>query len=136
VRKHILERLALFLSDRKAISKRNIEWLKDGDNLQVIETENIQVKRSLKIQTTERTSIEAASAAHIKGSGNKLRIYISSRIELDLWEVSLTICNTLLSRTRNEDVLVLHTILESPLNVLRRRGYNSMYCASPSIRQF
>jgi len=38
--------------------------------------------------------------------------------------VALTLCNVVLSRCRNEDVLIFHSILEAPLPVLRRRGYN------------
>jgi hypothetical protein len=38
--------------------------------------------------------------------------------------VALTLCNVLLKRCRNEDVLIFHSILEAPLPVLRRRGYN------------
>lgn len=36
----------------------------------------------------------------------------------------MTLCNVVLSRCRNEDVLIFHSILEAPLPVLRRRGYN------------
>lgn len=40
------------------------------------------------------------------------------------FRVALTLCNVLLKRCRNEDVLIFHSILEAPLPVLRRRGYN------------
>lgn len=38
--------------------------------------------------------------------------------------MALALCPVLLTKTRNEDVLVLHTILEASLSMLRRRGYN------------
>jgi hypothetical protein len=44
--------------------------------------------------------------------------------EAHSYRVALTLCNVVLSRCRNEDVLIFHSILEAPLPVLRRRGYN------------
>jgi hypothetical protein len=90
LRKHVLERLALFLSDRRASSKYDIDWLKgsagDTENLQVLQADSIQIKRTIKTTQAERTSIEPASAASIKSTGSRIRIYISFRMQLDMYE--------------------------------------------------
>lgn len=90
LRKHVLERLALFLSDRRASSKYEVEWLKgsagDMDNLQVLQADSLQIKRTIKTNQAERTSIEPVSAATIKSTGNRIRLYISHRMQLDMYE--------------------------------------------------
>ena len=90
LRKHVLERLALFLSDRRASSKYEIDWLKgsagDAENLQVLQADTIQIKRTIKTNQAERTSIEPASAASIRSTGNRITIYISYRMQLDMYE--------------------------------------------------
>ena len=90
LRKHILERLALFLSDRRSASKYDIDWLKgsagDVENLQVLQADSIQIKRTIKTTQAERLSIEETSAASIKSTGNRIRIYISVRMQLDMYE--------------------------------------------------
>lgn len=90
LRKHILERLALFLSDRRSVCKYDMDWLKgssgDTENLQVLQADSIQIKRIIKTSQAERTSIEPASAASIKSTGNRIRIYISFQMQLDMYE--------------------------------------------------
>jgi hypothetical protein len=90
LRKHILERLALFLSDRRSACKYDMDWLKGGtgetENLQVLQADSIQIKRTIKTSQSERTSIEPASAAFIKSTNNRIRIYISRQMQLDMYE--------------------------------------------------
>lgn len=90
LRKLVVERLALFLAERRSQSRYDMDWLrgedKSGENLQVVEVDELQLKQTLKINQTERSEIQPVSAAVIKTAGTKIKLYISARMSLDLFE--------------------------------------------------
>jgi hypothetical protein len=83
----VLERLALFLSERnRSSSDLTLEHLKKEGNFHVLETSSVSLKRTFKQGTMERTNVQQISAAVLKGRGNVVSLYLSRAVELDMYE--------------------------------------------------
>lgn len=83
----VLERLALFLSERnRSSSDLTLEHLKQEGNFQVLETQSVNLRRTFKHGQMERTNLQEISAAAIKARGNVVSLYLSRSVELDMYE--------------------------------------------------
>lgn len=110
LRKLILERLALFLSERvKSASDVSLEWLRKEGNFSVLEVKGLNLKRTYRQGQVERSNVQAMSAAIIQSRGSCISLYISQSMELDMYEVASALVKTLFKRTRPDEPLLLMT---------------------------
>lgn len=87
LRKLVLERLALFYSDRtRSNAEVGLDWLKKDKNFAVYQVSSINLKRTLKQGLMERANTQAVSACVLKGRGGLVNLYISQSVELDMFE--------------------------------------------------
>lgn len=111
LRKLILERLAVFLSERQKSSSSDIslDWLRKEGNFQVLEVPALNMKRTLRQGQREQTNVQQISAAVIRARGNAVQLYVSQSIELDMYEVASALVKTLFKKTRPDEPLLLMT---------------------------
>jgi hypothetical protein len=87
LRQLVLERLTLFYSDRtRTNAEVSLDWLKKDKNFIVFQVGSINLKRTLKQGSLERTNLQAVSACVLKGRGGIINLYISTGVELDMFE--------------------------------------------------
>lgn len=87
LRQLVLERLTLFYSDRtRTNAEVSLDWLKKDKNFSVFQVGSINLKRTLKQGGLERTNLQAVSACVLKGRGGIINLYISTGVELDMFE--------------------------------------------------
>ncbi len=83
----ILERLALFFSDRgRSSSDVSLEWLRKEGHLTVLTANSIYLKRTYRQGQVEKQNSQAISAAVVKGRGSVINMYISEAMEIDMFE--------------------------------------------------
>jgi hypothetical protein len=83
----VLERLALFYSDRsKSNAEVSLDWLKKDKNFNVFQVGSINLKRTLKQGGMERTNSQAVSACVMKARGGVINLYVSTGVEMDMFE--------------------------------------------------
>lgn len=128
LRKLVLERLALFYSDRtRSNAEISLDWLKKDKNFAVYQVTSINLKRTLKQGLMERTNVQTVSACVLKGRGDLVNLYISQSVELDMFEyvprhifalliltslperVALALVKALFRKVRPDDPLLLMT---------------------------
>ncbi|KAF8523641.1 hypothetical protein JB92DRAFT_3140729 [Gautieria morchelliformis] len=121
----VLERLPLFLHERTpAQAAVSYSWLENSDNFVVTEVGKLVLTRTLQFGQTRIVKTQEASAtAERKGKG-PIRLWIAGNNQLDLFEVSNSLCRVILQRHKANDSLLFMTILSTDLKSLRRRGYN------------
>ncbi|CDZ96200.1 Transcription factor Opi1 [Phaffia rhodozyma] len=115
----ILERLPIYLHEKQ--HPITTETLRNS--IEVYEVHKLELKRTLRIGTIVKTSIEPVSAAASEDRGGKIRLAVSSSIDLELYEVASALIKHLPVQSRSTDALLLSTILSTPLSALRRRGF-------------
>ncbi len=87
LRQLVLERLALFLSERnRSPSDITLEHLKKPGNFAVMESSGVTLKRTFRQGQLERNNVQQISAAVIKGKNNVITMYLSKGVELDMYE--------------------------------------------------
>lgn len=87
LRQLVLERLTLFYSDRtRTNADVSLDWLKKDKNFTVFQVGSINLKRTLKQGGLERTNLQAVSASVLKGRAGIISLYISTGVELDMFE--------------------------------------------------
>lgn len=110
------ERTFLFLSERrqqygKGELKHDPDWIQQ--HLQVFEVRSIELVRSLNsAQGLKRSTATASACAKLAPNGD-VQLYISQSIEVDFFEVAMSLNKLLLVKTRPNDALLLLTILQT-----------------------
>ena len=94
---------------------------------------SIELVRTLTTAGTLKKDMKAASAYAKLDPKGDVRLFVSSDLELDYYEVAIALCRLLLSKQRPNDALLFMTILSTTLKNLKRRGFNVNV---PSIRVF
>ncbi|GAA5897454.1 hypothetical protein JCM8208_003276 [Rhodotorula glutinis] len=127
MRRTVAERTFLFLSERrqqygKGELKHDPDWIQK--HLVVLEVRSIELVRSLNsAQGLKRSTASASACAKLAPNGD-VHLYISQSIEVDFFEVAMSLNKLLLVKTRPNDALLLLTILQTTLKNLKRRGFN------------
>ncbi|KAI9650029.1 hypothetical protein NHQ30_000042 [Ciborinia camelliae] len=118
LRKHILERLKLFLheSPRENV-KRDSRWL--DKNLTVHTVSGIQVRRSLRGHNLSNTEKRTAACVQER---QELQLLVTNAY--DTYQISLAMCKHLLVRPQQQSYLTFESFLTLSLMQLRSRGYN------------
>lgn len=129
----VLERLPLFLHERTpghgAQSKTSLSytWLNTPGNFVVVEVTKLILIRTLQFAGNRAVKQQEVSATSsrtgFKGKG-AVQLWISGSNQVDLYEVSNSLCRTILEQHKPNDSLLFMTILSTDLRALRRRGFN------------
>lgn len=112
----VAERTFLFLSERrqqygKGELKHDPDWIQK--HLVVLEVRSIELVRSLNsAQGLKRSTASASACAKLAPNGD-VHLYISQSIEVDFFEVAMSLNKLLLVKTRPNDALLLLTILQT-----------------------
>ncbi|KAJ1925062.1 hypothetical protein IWQ60_004808 [Tieghemiomyces parasiticus] len=124
----IRERAPLLIYDyqRDQATKllRSSEWL--ATRLQVLEVETIHVHR--KFAPTQRVQIQPTTAClqrQVPGvdAPRDTWFLLIARLEYSEFDVATVLCRLLFSKTRLNDTLLLETMLATPLDALKRKGF-------------
>ncbi|GJN91725.1 hypothetical protein Rhopal_004748-T1 [Rhodotorula paludigena] len=126
LKRTISERTYLFLSERrhsyggKSELKHDPEWIQT--HLLVSEVRSIELVRSLNsAQGLKRHTSAVSACAKLAGD---IHLFVSASLEVDYYEVAMSLCKLLLVKQRTNDALLLLTILQTTLKNLKRRGFN------------
>ncbi|KAA1478156.1 hypothetical protein DENSPDRAFT_659742 [Dentipellis sp. KUC8613] len=121
----ILERLPLFLHEHShSKTKVSYSWLSKGNNFVVRTFGKLQVTRSLNYGDIRLSrSLDASAAAKTDGRG-PVELWLSGNTQVDMYEVSVSLCKLLFNELKVNDALLFMTILSTNLKALKRRGYN------------
>lgn len=102
-------------------------WLNNEENFIVRVFEKVTVTRRLSFADVQLSkSVEASAIARQEGGG-VVELCLSCNIEVDMYEVSTSLCNLLFDTYRVNDAFLLMTILSTDLHSLRRRGFKGNY---------
>ncbi|KIK67000.1 hypothetical protein GYMLUDRAFT_843929 [Collybiopsis luxurians FD-317 M1] len=125
LRAHILERLPLFLHEHThARTKASFSWLNSDNNFVVRSFGKISVVKSLKFGTLNLSKRQAASAVGPRVSRGPLQIWLANDVEPDMYEVATSFIRLFFETAKVSDSLLFMTLLSTPLQALKRRGYN------------
>ncbi|KAF8513724.1 hypothetical protein BU17DRAFT_95084 [Hysterangium stoloniferum] len=125
MRRLVLERLPLFLHERThGKTTMTYSWLNTPGNFLVTEVGKLTLVRTLQFGKTKAVKTQEVSAtAGRKGSG-PVQMWIGGNSQVDLYEVSNSLCRVILQHHKPNDSLLFMTILSTDLRALRRRGFN------------
>ncbi|BGP12853.1 hypothetical protein JCM10213_005226 [Rhodosporidiobolus nylandii] len=121
------ERTFLFLSERRQqygkgeLKHSEPDWIQK--HLRVVEVRSIELVRTLRAPSGQKTNTTVASACAKAAPNGDIELFVSSSIETDFYEVAVSLCKLLLSKVRPNDALLLLTILQTTLKNLKRRGF-------------
>lgn len=118
LRKQILERSTLFLHEQTPDTiKHDAKWLENNVTVQLVSS--ISLRRSLRDRNISHT--EKRSAV-LSGANRQYTLWITAKP--DLYQVSQSLINILLTRPRIHSAITLEMLLKTDLLELRARGFN------------
>lgn len=139
----ILERLPLFLHDQTHARIRiSYQWLSDSSNFIVKTFGKLFVTKKLDYDGHTITNTQDMTAVSQRIGTGPVELWLDLHTRVDMFEsvfsivlvaycftnirlrVSTALCNMLFEKHKNNDSLLLGTILSMDLQALRRRGYN------------
>ncbi|KAF8549066.1 hypothetical protein OG21DRAFT_1500623 [Imleria badia] len=126
VRSLILERLPLFLRE-DTHTRPQLQApvsLPSDENFKVKVCEKLLVSKTLTIgnnQTTRTQDVWAATRCDEEG---QIELWLPGNTLPDMYEIASSLCRLLFGMAKVGDALLLTTILSTPPEVLKRRGYN------------
>lgn len=118
IRKLIIERSRLFLSEYSSGVRHDTKWLEKHLSVDVVDS--LSLAYSLRGYNIAPVRIKKTATMSQQGANYALHIVRNP----DLYEVSTWVCRLLLTRPRQHDTLALETVLASDLRRLRVKGYN------------
>lgn len=123
----ILERTPLFLFEKRASAakdvQRDLAWLQQHMVVREAGAPGLQQTRVLRHGGHEWRNVQRCSAM-AQTRGRQWELYIARDMELDWFEVALALGKVMLTRQPLQDVLLLMTVLSSPLRSLKRKGFH------------
>ncbi|KAF8415202.1 hypothetical protein L210DRAFT_3465017 [Boletus edulis BED1] len=122
VRTLIFERLPLFLRYAHAEFKVPVSLLRD-ENFKVKICERLLVSKMLTIGDDRMPRSQNVWAATKRDEEGRIELWLNNA-ELDMHEIAASLCRLLFGTARVNDTLLLATILSTPLEILKRRGYD------------
>ena len=124
----ILERLPLFLHENTCMAPQvSLTWLNDERNFIVQTFGEITVTRSIDFGGIKSSRSTEASAVARQGGRGEIQLWLASNMEVDMYEVAISLCHLLFEKTRVIDILLFTTILSVDLCALQRQGFNGDY---------
>ncbi|EGO00977.1 hypothetical protein SERLA73DRAFT_87350 [Serpula lacrymans var. lacrymans S7.3] len=125
VRSLILERLPLFLHEHTHTRTRiSLGWLNNDKNFLVKIFGKLTVAKGLDFGEVRLTRTQDASAAAQRRGYGPIELWLSGNSQVDMYEVSTSLCRLLFDSAKVNDALLFMTILSTDLRALKRRGYN------------
>ncbi|THH10017.1 hypothetical protein EW146_g8507 [Bondarzewia mesenterica] len=121
----ILERLPLFLHEHThARTRVSFNWLRADNNFVVKMFGKLRVTKSLFYGDMPFSRSQDASAVAKQDGRGPIQLWLAGHTQVDMYEVSTSLCRFLFESPRVSDALLFMTILDTPLKALRARGYN------------
>ncbi|ODN94260.1 hypothetical protein L198_05116 [Cryptococcus wingfieldii CBS 7118] len=125
LRRHVLERLTIFLTDRRKLASYSIDSLTKDGNFQVEECQSLKVQRTYKNGKVEKTHTESLYAIAAPGrTRGSIVLTVSLSAQKDDYDIASALCEILFKTQKADDALLLYSILTTPLMALRKRGIN------------
>ncbi|KAF8581823.1 hypothetical protein K439DRAFT_1513339 [Ramaria rubella] len=124
-RRLVLERLPLFLHERThAKVAIPYSWLNKPENFLVTEVGKLTLTRTLQFGQIKMVKTQEASATAEQKEKGPVQLWIGGNSQVDLYEVSNSLCRVILKMHKPNESLLFMTILSTDLRALRRRGFN------------
>ncbi|KAI0646791.1 hypothetical protein C8Q79DRAFT_956470 [Trametes meyenii] len=121
----ILERLPLFLHEHTHTKTRvSHSWLNNEKNFLVKTFNKLTVTKSLQFGDKRASKSQDASAVARRINRGPIELWLAGNDQVDMYEVSTSMCRLLFDAPKVNDALLFMTILSTDLRALRRRGYN------------
>ncbi|KAI0747853.1 hypothetical protein C8Q80DRAFT_1168786 [Daedaleopsis nitida] len=121
----ILERLPLFLHEHTHTKTRvSYSWLNNKDNFVVKTYGKLTVTKSLQFGEKRASKSQDASAVARRLGRGPIELWLAGNDQVDMYEVSTSMCRLLFDAPKVNDALLYMTILSTDLRALRRRGYD------------
>ncbi|KAF8626827.1 hypothetical protein AX15_004659 [Amanita polypyramis BW_CC] len=125
IRTLVLERLPLFLHERSTSQLRfSFQWLNSERNFVVKTFRGLQITKSLALGSMRLTQKQDASAIAYRSATGPVHLRLSNIMDLDMYEVAISLNRLLLEKPTANDALLLTTILSTDLGLLKKRGFN------------
>ncbi|OWT41907.1 hypothetical protein C362_00273 [Cryptococcus neoformans Bt1] len=124
LRQHVLERLAIFLSDRRKSAIYTIEELARENKFRVEEVQHLKVQHLYRKGNKEQIHLQSLYAFASAGKGRSIILTISVTAEPDYYDVASALCEVLFKSQKADEALLLFSMLTTPLLALRKRGFN------------
>ncbi|KAL4402869.1 hypothetical protein ACI68E_000644 [Malassezia pachydermatis] len=127
VRATIMERTPIFLFEKRTSSAKDIQhdmaWLTQHLDVVQVGTPGLQQTRVLSYMNATWKDVQRCSAM-MKTHRQRVILHLASDMELDWFEVASALAKVMLTRQSLPDVLLLMTVLSSPLRSLKRKGFH------------
>ncbi|RPD65851.1 hypothetical protein L226DRAFT_529987 [Lentinus tigrinus ALCF2SS1-7] len=121
----ILERLPLFLHEHTHTKTRvSYSWLNEEKNFIVKTFGKLTVTKTLLFGDKRASKSQDASAVARRLNRGPIELWLAGNDQVDMYEVSTSMCRLLFNSPKVNDALLFMTILSTDLRALRRRGYN------------
>ncbi|KAI0933780.1 hypothetical protein AcW1_005516 [Taiwanofungus camphoratus] len=121
----ILERLPLFLHEHThARTRISYSWLNNERNFIVRTFGKLVVIKSLNFGNLRSSQSQDASAVAKREGKGPIELWLAGNDQVDMYEVSTSMCRLLFESPKVNDALLFMTILSTDLRALKRRGYN------------
>ncbi|RDX42682.1 hypothetical protein OH76DRAFT_1410943 [Lentinus brumalis] len=121
----ILERLPLFLHEHTHTKIRvSYSWLNNEKNFIVKTYGKLTVTKTLLFGEKRASKSQDASAVARRIGRGPIELWLAGNDQVDMYEVSTSMCRLLFDSPKVNDALLFMTILSTDLRALRRRGYN------------
>ncbi|PVF92100.1 hypothetical protein CPB86DRAFT_830215 [Serendipita vermifera] len=120
----VLTRYRIFLHDNanmKAFVPVLPEWIEDPANFGVKETSSITYSIRLDWEGKSRAHSEEVTAYCRDNGSKKFTLYIVNNASCDLYELARTLCKKLIPGTKQHDFTLLHCLLASNEDSLKKR---------------
>ncbi|KZT69065.1 hypothetical protein DAEQUDRAFT_751065 [Daedalea quercina L-15889] len=125
VRSLILERLPLFLHEHTHSAPRvKYNWLNDEKHFIVKMYGKLTVVKTLQFGNIRAMQTQESSALSRRSGLGPVELLLGYNSQVDMYEVSSSMCRTLFDTPKANDILLFMTILSTDLRSLKRRGYN------------
>ncbi|TFY51778.1 hypothetical protein EVJ58_g10387 [Rhodofomes roseus] len=125
IRSLILERLPLFLHEHTHAAPRvKFSWLNDDKHFIVRMYGKLTVVKTLQFGTIRATQMQESSALARRDQAGPVELLLAHNNQVDMYEVSSSMCRILFNMPKANDILLFMTILSTDLRSLKRRGYN------------
>ncbi|KAI0781217.1 hypothetical protein BD413DRAFT_667167 [Trametes elegans] len=121
----ILERLPLFLHEHTHTKTCvSYSWLNNEKHFVVKTFGKLTVTKTLQFGEKRVSKSQDASAVARRLGRGPIELWLAGNDQVDMYEVSTSMCRLLFDSPKAHDALLFMTILSTDLRALRRRGYN------------
>ncbi|PKI83429.1 hypothetical protein MVES_002504 [Malassezia vespertilionis] len=123
----ILERTPLFLFEKTIASSKEVQhdytWLKRMLHVVEVDGDGLQLTRTFSSGDTQCKDVQRCSAM-VTLTRKSLVLHVAGNMDVDWFEVALALNKHLLTRQHLQEVLLFMTVLSTPLQSLKRKGFH------------